>query len=306
MFNLYSKFDYPTVLRRWFALVLICCAATSINAQETTENKSDGDNMFAGTQQAASVTPAIRPVRTDSPRETLTSFLRLRDELEETLQTYRANKSRKLFKKMQVIRIPSSMRCSTCPLFRYRLTVRSESTQLHICSTSLGVSNCLTLQSVPDEAAFDRCCVTRKMAHPRHPDLDRPGQIRESVRGSFYLARTRLWRQPRFYQAVNDLPLQTSLPITSWHRAIPQITGPMIPAAVLRIIPLSLHEFWLETPRWKVITVVLISTLAALLLFVFHRATNRREIENRVGFLLRRALTPIADPRGRLEPKGFH
>ena len=80
----------------------------------------------------------------------------------------------------------------------------------------------------------------------------------------------------------------------------------MIPAAVLRIVPLSLHEFWLETPRWKVITVVLISTLAALLLFVFHRATNRREIENRVGFLLRRALTPIAILVVVWSLKGFH
>jgi MscS family membrane protein len=40
--------------------------------------------------------------------------------------------------------------------------------------------------------------------------------------------------------------------------------------------------------------VVLISALAALLLLVFHRAVNRRDTENRVGFLLRRALTPIA------------
>ena len=39
---------------------------------------------------------------------------------------------------------------------------------------------------------------------------------------------------------------------------------------------------------------VLLIALAALLLFVSHRAINRREIENRVGFMLRRALTPIA------------
>ena len=99
---------------------------------------------------------------------------------------------------------------------------------------------------------------------------------------------------PRFYQGIKDLPLQTSLPIISWHGAIPQITGPMIPAAVLRIVPQSLHDFWLDTPRWKVIAVVLLSALATLLLFLFHRAINRRETENRVAFLLRRALTPIA------------
>ena len=98
---------------------------------------------------------------------------------------------------------------------------------------------------------------------------------------------------PRFYEGIKDLPLQTSLPIISWHRAIPQFTGPMIPAEVLRIVPQSLHDFWLDTPKWKVIAVVLVSALSALLLFVFHRVVNRREIENRVGFLLRRALTPL-------------
>ena len=40
MFNLYSKFGYPTALRWWLALVLICCAATSIYGQETTESKA--------------------------------------------------------------------------------------------------------------------------------------------------------------------------------------------------------------------------------------------------------------------------
>ena len=51
MFNLCSKFDYPTALRWWLALVLICCAATSIHAQETTETKSVGENTLTGTQQ---------------------------------------------------------------------------------------------------------------------------------------------------------------------------------------------------------------------------------------------------------------
>ena len=91
---------------------------------------------------------------------------------------------------------------------------------------------------------------------------------------------------PRFYKGIEDLPLQTSLPIISWHRALAQITGPMIPAAVLRLVPPSLRDFWLDTPIWKVIVVALVSALAALLLFVFHRAINRRETDNRVGFLV--------------------
>ena len=49
LFNLYSKFDYPTAIRWWLALVLICCAVTSIHAQETIEKKSVVENKFTGT-----------------------------------------------------------------------------------------------------------------------------------------------------------------------------------------------------------------------------------------------------------------
>jgi len=61
--------------------------------------------MFAGTQPAAGDKPTVKPILTDSPRATLTSFLRLRDELEETLQTYSSNKSRELSDKLQLINV---------------------------------------------------------------------------------------------------------------------------------------------------------------------------------------------------------
>jgi len=102
VFNLHSEFEYPSALRWWLTLVLICCAVTSIHAQETAESKSDGDDMFAGTQPAAGDKPTIKPILTDSPRATLTSFLRLRDELEQTLRSYRLDKSRELAEKVHV------------------------------------------------------------------------------------------------------------------------------------------------------------------------------------------------------------
>ena len=292
MFNLYSKFDYPTALRWWLALVLICCAVTSIHAQETTQSKSNGDDMFAGTQQAAGDKPTIKPIRTDSPRATLTSFLRLRDELEETLQTYRSNKSLELAEKLQVINAQFRALLdlsSVPPSSRPTIGVETTSFLLDI----FGRVKLPELESVPDEAAFDDVVSPAKWRIPGTPI--RIVRVDEGAReGEFLFSNRTVNAAPRFYQAVNDLPLQTSLPITSWHRAIPQITGPMIPAVVLRSVPQSLRDFWLDTPKWKVMAVLLISTLAALLLLVFHRAINRRETENRVGFLLRRTLTPIA------------
>ncbi len=292
MYDLYSKINYSSVFRWWLALVLMCCAATSIHAQETTESKSDGDVMFAETQQAASDMPTIKPIRTDSPRATLTSFLRLRDELEETLQTYRANKSRKLFKKVQVIRtqFDALLDLSSVPQSSRR-TIGIDTTAYLL--DILGRIELPNLESVPDEEAFDSAASPAKWRIP-----DTPIWIVQAGKGEregeFLFGENTVMAAPRFYEGIIDLPLQTSLPIMNWHRAIRQFTGPMIPEEVLRIVPLSLNEFWFETPRWKVIAVVLIGALTALLLFFFHRAINRRKVENRAGFLMRRALTPIA------------
>ena len=45
------------------------------------------------TVSAREAGPMVRPVRTDSPRDTLKTFLRLRDDFEESLTDYRANRS---------------------------------------------------------------------------------------------------------------------------------------------------------------------------------------------------------------------
>jgi MscS family membrane protein len=292
LFILSSKFEYPTALRWWLAFVLICCAATSIHARETAETKSVGENTLTGTQQAASDKPTIRPIRTDSPRATLKSFLRLRDELEQTLRSYRLNKSRKLAEKVRLINSqfhalldlssvpPSSSRAVGTDTAAYLLDI-------------LGRVKLPNLESVPDEEAYDSAVSPAKWRIPDTPIWI--VQVSKGVReGEFLFGENTVMVAPRFYEGIKDLPLQTSLPIVSWHRAIRQITGPLIPAEVLRIVPLSLRESWLDTPKWKVMAVVLVSTLAALLLLIFHRAINRRKTENRIGFLLRRALTPTA------------
>ncbi len=292
MYNLYTKCNCSTVFRWLLALVLICCAATFIHAQETTESTSDGDDMFAATQQAASDTPTIKPIRTDSPRATLTSFLRLRDELEETLQAYMSNKSRKLAEKLQVInsQFQALLDLSSVPPSSRR-TIGVETTAFLL--DIFGRVKLPNLASVPDEEAFDNAMSPVKWRIPNTPIWI--VQVNEGAReGEFLFSEHTVMVAQRFYQGIKDLPLQTSLPIISWHRTFPQMTGPMIPAVVLRSVPQSLRDLWLDTPKWKVMAVVLISGLAALLLLVFHRVVNRRETKNRVGFLLRRSLTPIA------------
>jgi MscS family membrane protein len=292
VFNLYSKFGYATAFRWWLACVLICCAATFIHAQETAESKSVVENTLTGTKQTTSVTPTIRPIRTDSPRATLTSFLRLRDELEQTLRSYRLNKSPELDERLQVINSQFNALLDLSPVppsLRHEIGNQTTAYLLDI----LGRVELPNLENVPDQEAFDKDVSPAKWRIPGTPIWI--VEVNKGAReGEFLFGENTIMEAPRFYQGIKNLPLQTSLPIISWHRAIPQFTGPMIPAMLLRSVPQSLQDFWLDTPKWKVIAVFLISILAAFLLFAFHRVVNRRKIENRVGYLLRRALTPIA------------
>ncbi len=213
MFILHSKFKHSSGLRWWLALVLICCAATFVHAQETTESKSDGDDMFAGTQQTASDKPTIKPIRTDSPRATLTSFLRLRGELEETLQTYRSNKSRELAEKLKVInaQFQALLDLSSVPPSSRR-TIGVETTAFLL--DIFGRVKLPNLVSVPDEAAFDDAVSPAKWRIPGTPI--RIVRVDEGAReGEFLFSKRTVMAAPRFYQAINDLPLQTSLPIIS-------------------------------------------------------------------------------------------
>jgi MscS family membrane protein len=287
-----SNFDCPAALRWLLALVLICCAVTSIHAQETIETKSVGENTFTGTQQTASDKLTIAPVLTNSPRNTLKSFLRLRDELEQTLRHYWSDKSPELADQLSVIK------SNFIELIDLSFVPQKSRGEIGVDTTAylldiLGRVELPDLESVPHEKPFGG---DELPAHWRIPGTPiQIYRIDEGPReGEFLFNRRTVIVAPNFFRRIKDLPLQTSLPITSWHRIIPQFTGPMIPAAVLRIVPQSMSDFWLGTPKWKVVAVILVSVLAVLLLFVFHRVINRRKIDNRIGFLLRRLLTPFA------------
>ncbi len=291
MINLYSKFDFATALRWWLALILICCVTTSIHAQGTPENKSDGENTLTETQQFASPKSTIRPIRTDSPRKTFQSFLRLRDELEQTLRSYRLSKSRELYEHMDVTysQLLALLDLSlVTPASRREIGIDTIAYLLDI----LGRVELPDIDSVPGEEAFEDDASPSKWRIPGTPI--RISYVDQGPReGEFLFGKRTVRVAPRFYRGIEDLPLQTTLPIISWNLTVPQITGPMIPAAVLRLVPYSMRDFWLDTPKWKVIAVVLVSVFAALLLSFFHRTINRSETDSRIGFLQRRILTPI-------------
>ena len=83
--------------------MLLCFFAIPLQAQVTPEGTGGtGASGFDETPEEDSDDFQFRTVRTDSPRHTLTTFLRLRDDLEQTLLAYRDHKTRVLAKRIDL------------------------------------------------------------------------------------------------------------------------------------------------------------------------------------------------------------
>ena len=230
-------------------------------------------------------------MRTDSPRDALRTFLRLRDSLETALLEYRAERSAD---RAELISLLLAQFRALVDLSQVAQTSRSElgndtNTYLLDIFGRVAMPN---LDIVPDAEAF----ADEGLAQYRIPKTPiRITRIDEGPReGEFLFNARTVHVAPRFYRAMEDLPLRSRLGITSWNTAMPQITGPLIPSAVVLAIPRSLWNLWLDTPIWKVIATILLVLIVALLLLRLHRWLSRTEPDTRTGALSWRLIRPVS------------
>ncbi len=73
-----------------------------------------------------------------------------------------------------------------------------------------------------------------------------------------------------------------------------QLTGPMVPAALIDAVPENLMRPVLGTPIWKIIAVAVLTLLSALLLILWNRATTHPAWGGLVGERWRQILSPLA------------
>ena len=278
---------------RLLVFTLICVSSTAVYAQGTTESiGGEGTATASAARQSPGGARRIEPVRTGSPREIIETFLRLGKELENVVIAYRDDKTRE--ERDHLLRLISQF----LELIDLSSVPKASRREFGIETTAFlldifGRIDLPPLESVPDEEAFDDDASVAAWRVPRTPI--RIVRIDEGPReGEFLFSERTVRVAPRFYRRIEDLPLQSSLGIESWSRAIPDMTGVMIPADLVAAIPESLKDTWLDTPIWKILFVVLLSMLATFLLWQWHRLINRVEPRNKVTFLLRRLLTPVA------------
>ncbi len=245
----------------------------------------------AGYAVTAATGPQIRPVRTDSPRDTLSTFLRLRDDLETVLREYRAKRSADGAEHISLL---AAQFRALIDLSQVAKSLRSElgdDTTIYLLDI-FGRVDVPNLDNVPDADAFE----DDGLAQYRIPKTPiRITRIEEGPReGEFLFNARTVHAALRFYRAVEGLPLRSRLGITSWSTEVPQFAGPLIPSAVVSAMPESMRALWLDTPVWKVIATTLVALIAVLLFASINRWLSRAEPDTRVASLSWRLIRPLS------------
>ena len=244
-------------------LVIVVAATFMLTPLVSTHAQEEGAILGHDESQPAEDNLVIQPVRTDSPQDTLATFLQLRDELETTLLDYSRNRTSEGVEQIQLLfeRLRALLDLDAVASASRRET--GNDTVAYLLDI-FGRIDLPKTQNVPDVDAFE----DEGFAQYRIPKTPlRITRITEGDREGEFLFNGRTVRvAPRYFQSIKDLPLQTELGIQSWARSIPQLTGPIVPAAFVQALPTSLRTLWLDTPRWKVGAIVLIAIAAIALL----------------------------------------
>lgn len=285
-----------------FALAPSSAAATGSGASESSAQA----NTIAERRSAQIDDPTraslVEPVRTDSPRQTMKTFLRLVDELEVAVLAYRRFRNRLNFERITILepQFVELLDLTHVPkAARWETGVETSVFLLDI----LGRVELPRLDEVPDAAALDNV----KQAKWRIPGTPiRIVRVADGPReGEFLFSPRTTDIAPIFHSRIAHLPLRSDIGIASWHKVLLQGAGPLIPVELIQLVPEPLMGKWLDTPIWKVAIISLFACVTAVLLFLLHRILRLYKPEDRVWRYLRRLVTPIAAIIATLAVKAF-
>ena len=268
---------------------LIIAIVIPLHSQELSQNSNTGAAELS--ELAPKSRPEIQPIRTDSPRETLSTFRRLRNDLDKELANW-PRRSRAASDRGKLIsdQLVALIDLSSVP--RASRGHVGEDTVLYLLDI-LGRVEEVDIETVPEADAFqaDKGPVSWRIPKtPIHIDRIEEG----SRQGEFLFSERTVQAAPRFYQGIEEMPLRSSAGIASWTDTAPQLAGPLIPVSLIAALPSRLKETWLDTPIWKILLVILVTALTGLLLSALHRLIDKHAPEGRLGPVLSRLLEPIS------------
>jgi MscS family membrane protein len=270
------------------SILLATCLTGSVGAQE----EVDRQTSIVQDTDGSDATALLRPIRTDSPQQTLRSFIILREDLEDELGQYLIDKTlygeRRLV--LTLLQLVELIDMSEVPSAARRdVGVDTVAHLLDIFGRGL-LPNTL---SVPDAEDLEENADFKSYLIPNTPF--RIVRITEGERaGDFLLSAKTVRTAPNFARALDAIPLDSPLDIESWSRFLPQLTGWAIPGWLEVMVPKPLNKVIFDTPIWKVLFVA-ITVLAALLLFGrWYNFLGSRKGETRLRKKLVKSLWPLS------------
>jgi len=274
-------------------LLLMCMSFSTVQAQGSSDAvEGKGAPASSAAKPSHTGNPPLQPVNTSSPRATLQSFLRLTGETEKAILAHQENQSRANFERI------AQLRDQFAQLLDFSLLVGGSRPAVRAKTVSIlldiiGRLDLPPIESVPGSDAF-----ADGETPPRWRIPDTPITIARIELGprdmEFLFSARTLARAPALYERIKHLPLRSSIEIESWQVATLQLHGPVIPAWLVAALPGSLEQPWLDTPIWKILTVVMMGSLAVLVLVECYRMTRPRAMGRNAYPGLRRLLTPLA------------
>jgi MscS family membrane protein len=242
-------------------------------------------------QTAGGVELRVKPIRTESPRQTLKTFLRLKDELEAVVLVYQKRKSWSLDRQITL-------------LLDQFIELIDLSEVASISRREIGFVTTANLLDI-----FGRVDLPKVVDAPDVDEVEGqnaiirwnvPGtpisitRIAEGARqGEFLFSSLSIIAAPRYFKGIEQLPLRSRLDIQSWSREVPQITGYLIPAALLSAIPKILLNFWFDTPIWKILLTAAMFALAIIITNSVHKFVRHRELASQFRNSLLAFMPPL-------------
>jgi MscS family membrane protein len=240
---------------------------------------------------AKDAAPTVPPTRTDSPRDTLATFQRLREGLEAELRAYEDDKTYEGAARLALYSDHFNALIDLTAVPAAKRRERGITTWVYLLDI-FGRVGMPDLETVPDAETYEANGDTsfRIPGTPLRILRIEEGEHRDE----FLFSGATVDVAPRFFRSIAHMPLETSLDIESFTAFSPQTTGPLVPSGIYRSMPPWLTEPWFDTPLWKVIAVLGVFAVAAAVLVVLHRLVAIGMPKSRLLAPLGSGLDPVA------------
>jgi len=232
----------------------------------------------------------LAPPDTSSPRATLASFLGVIAEFEQAFPAYRAAPSREGEARIFRLRARAVRTLDVSAIPPAALRERAGQAA-YLLWEVLARIELPPLADVPDAAAF----TDKAPARWRIPQTEITiSRIAKGPRaGEFLFSADTVARIREFYEAVRHLPYLRPMPIGSPRLQAIEITGWLIPPAMVAALPAWSHVLIFSTPLWKLLAVLLVALLSLVALLLLHAVWPRSQRDSSPGAYLRSLLVPV-------------